>query len=125
MIQFVDVISSDSSTSGTSAVGDSDGAGESAVGDSVGAKRGRKRPTMRIGKAVVVVARGSKRIQKAEGEAAVSTSRGSEHKPRFLIPRRKSSGCFRGFRSSNAKRPLAHHVAAKTRHSKKNHKRSS
>ena len=86
---FVDVISSDSSTSGTSAVGDSDGAGESAVGDSVGAKRDRKRPTMRIGKAVVVASRGSERVQKPEGEAAVSASRGSEHKPRLLIPRRK------------------------------------
>ena len=85
MIHIVDVVSSDSSTSGTSAVGDSDGAGESAVGDSVGAKRGRKRLTMRTqehnGEAAVGASRGIERIQKHQGEAAVSPSRGSEHKP--------------------------------------------
>ena len=89
MNHMVDVVSSDSSTSGTSAGRRaSDGAGASAVGDSAGAKRGRKRPTMRmpaIRGTALAASRGSEGIQNIQGEAAVSPSRGSEHKPRRRI----------------------------------------
>ena len=112
---MVDVVSSDSSASGTSAGRrPSDGAGASAVGDSAGAERGRERPTMRmpaIYGTALAASRGSEGIQNIQGEAAVSPSRGSEHKPRRRIRMlKKKRRPTVGFRSSNAKRPLAHHA---------------